>query len=239
MPIRSELRSRRGISLLEAVVAVAIVGMTAVGALEFRSCRVGQHGDCGLGDPGQCSRDRQGIGCAVDKLHAKGEAKFAHPPPHPVENALVVVIRLACAELRDKFRHFARKVEGTGIDQRVEQVRAPRQLSGERRGKAEPVGDVLDVSRGLARHAPPDVVLASGEVYRLARRAFAFGDEEMQVTIDTQGGSKTRLTFTWPTPGTDDTAFSTQPGMSPATGHPGAVRVMSTSTLRSPSTSRR
>lgn len=34
MPIRSELRARSGISLLEAVVAVAIVGMTAVGALE-------------------------------------------------------------------------------------------------------------------------------------------------------------------------------------------------------------
>lgn len=34
MPIRSELRRRRGISLLEAVVAIAVVGMTAVSALE-------------------------------------------------------------------------------------------------------------------------------------------------------------------------------------------------------------
>ena len=34
MPIRSRMTSRRGISLLEAVVAIAVVGMTAVSALE-------------------------------------------------------------------------------------------------------------------------------------------------------------------------------------------------------------
>ena len=41
------------------------------------------------------------------------------------------------------------------------------------------------------------------------------------------------------TPGTDATAFSTQPGISPATGQPGAVRVMSMATLRSSSMSTR
>jgi type II secretory pathway pseudopilin PulG len=34
VPIRSERRARRGISLLEAVVAIAIVGMTSIAALE-------------------------------------------------------------------------------------------------------------------------------------------------------------------------------------------------------------
>ncbi len=42
-----------------------------------------------------------------------------------------------------------------------------------------------------------------------------------------QGGSNVRFTLAPLTPGTPSTAFSTQIGISPATGHPGAVRVMS------------
>ena len=52
-----------------------------------------------------------------------------------------------------------------------------------------------------------------------------------------QGGSKVSLTVTWPTPATDATAFSTQTGISPATGQPGDVSVISTATLRASSTS--
>ena len=51
------------------------------------------------------------------------------------------------------------------------------------------------------------------------------------------GGSKTMATSTLPTPGTRLTAFSTQPGISPATGQPGAVSVMSIVMLRSSSMS--
>ena len=47
------------------------------------------------------------------------------------------------------------------------------------------------------------------------------------------GGSKTMLTVTAWMPFTLATAFSTQPGISPATGQPGAVSVMSIATLRS------
>src|SRR6266702_4658716 len=46
---------------------------------------------------------------------------------------------------------------------------------------------------------------------------------------ESHGGSKTRLIFTLPTPGACFTAFSTQPKNSPATGQPGAVKVMSMS----------
>ncbi len=53
------------------------------------------------------------------------------------------------------------------------------------------------------------------------------------------GGSNTRLTFTSFTPSTSDTAFCTQPGMSPATGQPGAVSVMSMVTVRSSAMSMR
>src|SRR3954465_2017092 len=52
-----------------------------------------------------------------------------------------------------------------------------------------------------------------------------------------QGGSKTMLTVTALTPGTEATAFSTHTGISPATGQPGAVSVMSTATFLSSSTS--
>src|SRR5262245_18680804 len=59
------------------------------------------------------------------------------------------------------------------------------------------------------------------------------------IRLMSQGGSNTRLTLTWPTPGTEAAAFSAQSGMSPATGQPGAVSVMSISTLRSLSISSR
>lgn len=54
-----------------------------------------------------------------------------------------------------------------------------------------------------------------------------------------QGGSKVMLTLTPETPLTVETAFSTQPGISPATGHPGAVSVMSMATWRSSAMSTR
>ena len=47
-----------------------------------------------------------------------------------------------------------------------------------------------------------------------------------------QGGSKTTVALAPETPGTAATASSTQTGMSPATGQPGAVSVMSTLTWR-------
>src|SRR5436190_17861979 len=52
-----------------------------------------------------------------------------------------------------------------------------------------------------------------------------------------QGGSKVSFTETCPTPAIEATAFSTQAGISPATGQPGEVSVISTATLRASSTS--
>src|SRR5690606_32228276 len=49
------------------------------------------------------------------------------------------------------------------------------------------------------------------------------------------GGSNVIFTATPDTPSTAPTAFSTQPGISPATGQPGAVSVMSILTERSSS----
>src|SRR6185436_19766245 len=51
------------------------------------------------------------------------------------------------------------------------------------------------------------------------------------------GGSNTMLTSTSEMPSTVLTAFCTQPGISPATGQPGAVSVMSIFTTRSSSIS--
>ncbi len=51
------------------------------------------------------------------------------------------------------------------------------------------------------------------------------------------GGSKVSSTWQERTPGMVVTAFCTQPGMSPATGQPGAVSVISTITSRSSDTS--
>src|SRR5690606_21418899 len=52
-----------------------------------------------------------------------------------------------------------------------------------------------------------------------------------------QGGSNTIVTSTSWMPSTERAAFSTHPGISPATGHPGAVSVISMLTLRSSSRS--
>src|SRR6185312_10692932 len=52
------------------------------------------------------------------------------------------------------------------------------------------------------------------------------------IRLASHGGSNTMLTVTPEIPSTESAAFSTQPGMSPATGHPGAVNVMSMVRLR-------
>ncbi|MNC72789.1 hypothetical protein D3C75_1238910 [compost metagenome] len=54
---------------------------------------------------------------------------------------------------------------------------------------------------------------------------------------ESHGGSNTRLARADFTPSTFFTASSTQPGISPATGQPGAVSVISIRTSRSSETS--
>lgn len=59
---------------------------------------------------------------------------------------------------------------------------------GKERARFEPVGNVFDVARRLAAAAKHDEVLASGEVFRLARRAFAFDEDETRdVTVPGEG----------------------------------------------------
>ena len=48
---------------------------------------------------------------------------------------------------------------------------------GQGRPRIEPVGNVFDVARDLCNSAEANQVLASGEIYRLARRIFAFEDD--------------------------------------------------------------
>lgn len=61
----------------------------------------------------------------------------------------------------------------------VTSVRSP-----DRRPRWEPEGSVLAVARDLARAAEAGQVLTSGEVYRLARRAFAFDEESREVSVE-------------------------------------------------------
>lgn len=99
-------------------------------------------------------------------------------------------------------------------------------------GRARPLSKPrLPSSRPSRSLTPP----GSSVVHHMSRATRASSD----MRLWSQGGSKTMLTLTSFTPGTEATAFSTQTGISPATGQPGAVRVMSTATLRSSSTSTR
>jgi tetratricopeptide (TPR) repeat protein len=60
------------------------------------------------------------------------------------------------------------------------------------RARFEPIGNVFDVARELAQAAQPSEVLASGEVYRLARRIFSFEDDGARsVTVTGADGSRT------------------------------------------------
>jgi tetratricopeptide (TPR) repeat protein len=58
------------------------------------------------------------------------------------------------------------------------------------RVKHEPIDNVFDVARGLAEAGHRAEVLATGEIYRLARRAFAFEAQTTRdIAISSQGGS--------------------------------------------------
>ncbi len=67
----------------------------------------------------------------------------------------------------------------------VTSIRSP-----DRRPRWEPEGAVLNVARELARAADAGGVLTSGEVYRLARRAFAFDESAREVRIESDGAQK-------------------------------------------------
>jgi serine/threonine protein kinase/tetratricopeptide (TPR) repeat protein len=69
----------------------------------------------------------------------------------------------------------------------VTSVRSP-----DRRPRWEPEGSVLAVARDLARAADAGSVLTSGEVYRLARRAFAFDEVAREVSIEADGKKSLR-----------------------------------------------
>jgi tetratricopeptide (TPR) repeat protein/tRNA A-37 threonylcarbamoyl transferase component Bud32 len=59
------------------------------------------------------------------------------------------------------------------------------------RARFEPIGNVFDVARELAAAAQPSEVLASGEVYRLARRIFSFEDDGARsVTVPSAEGPR-------------------------------------------------
>jgi tetratricopeptide (TPR) repeat protein len=62
---------------------------------------------------------------------------------------------------------------------------------GNLRARFEPIGNVFDVARELASAATPSEVLASGEVYRLARRVFSFEDDDTRsVTVPSPEGPR-------------------------------------------------
>jgi tetratricopeptide (TPR) repeat protein len=59
------------------------------------------------------------------------------------------------------------------------------------RARFEPIGNVFDVARELAAAAASSEVLASGEVYRLARRVFSFEDDGARsVTVPSADGPR-------------------------------------------------
>src|SRR5690606_23793672 len=93
---------------------------------------------------------------------------------------------------------------------------------GRRLGQADhggPGAARADAGLQLA-HARPQDMLSAGLASSL-------------IVEGAHGGSKTSSARAERTPSTWRMASSTQPGISPATGHPGAVRVISTATSRS------
>jgi YVTN family beta-propeller protein len=95
-------------------------------------------------------------------------------------------------------------------------------FSGERAG-GEGQGRYLDAVRTAPKSFPDDAEDDSPAPHHMSSATRASSD----MRLWSHGGEKTILTSTPATPGTDDTAFSTHTGISPATGQPGAVRVMS------------
>jgi serine/threonine protein kinase/predicted ATPase len=61
---------------------------------------------------------------------------------------------------------------------------------GQARARHEPADEVFDVAARLASEAGLDEVLASGEVFRLARRIFSFADERREIEV--KDGTKLR-----------------------------------------------
>src|SRR5829696_2804283 len=121
----------------------------------------------------------------------------------------------------------ARIAEAVGELREVERV--PQRLARLRTGGHE--GKIEDGEREHSARPPGGGV----RPHHISSATRASSD----MRLWSQGGSKTMLTFTSLTPGTAATAFSTQTGISPATGQPGAVSVMSTATFLSSSMSTR
>src|SRR5471032_1898192 len=86
---------------------------------------------------------------------------------------------------------------------------------------------------GFAYGGRPGTTVPSYRPHHISSATRASSD----MRLWSHGGSNTMLTLAPATPGTADTAFSTQRGISPATGQAGAVRVMSILTKRESSTS--
>src|SRR5581483_9983738 len=195
-----------------------------------RRQRQGRH----AGRP-QGERDRR-------PAHPGGHGRYAAPPAQGGRQA-----RRAHRQGEGQVRG-REGAGGTGRGRRPAPARAPPPAHRGRRGvaaaRAPRTPSPLVRSEGVAafaaggggtrgRFEPPSLAAGGGGRQNMPRASLASSDMRSL----SHGGSKVSVTVTWPTPGTAPTAFSTQVGISPATGQPGAVSVISIATLRSSSTS--
>ena len=122
-------------------------GNAPVRGLELGTRGIDQHHQRRFGHPAQCGGHVQRIAHLFDQLHAKGKAQFANPPAHAAQQRLIVIALLAARKKVGKLANAPGKLECGGVDQRVEQVGAPRQRIGQRRGETEDAREQPDQRR--------------------------------------------------------------------------------------------
>jgi len=188
-------------------------GLPAPGGRELRERRnvVVIHGflrDLGAGTDG--SGERTGIAAASQAMRVLEDIAFKYDgvlewPEGPHKLVFRFVLGIGRASADDPL-HASRialdvldALEGMSADA-IAPLTAAMGLSrglvatirqGSARARFEPIGNVFDVAKELAQAAAPSEVLASGEVYRLARRIFSFEDDGTRsVNVTTPEGAR-------------------------------------------------
>ena len=109
------------------------VGHGAMHCGKFGLGRGGQYADGRLCYPRQGGGDVERAVGLLDQLHTQGKAHFAHSAPHRVEQALVILARFGARQPRCDLANTARQIERGHVNQRIEQIGAPRQIVGQAR----------------------------------------------------------------------------------------------------------
>ena len=189
-------------------------GLPPPGGRELRERRnvvvvVGKLRDLGVGTEG--AGERTGVAAASQAMRVLEDIAFKYDavmewPEGPEKLAFRFVLGIGRASADDPL-HASRlaldvldALEGLSADA-IAPLTAAMGVSrglvatirqGNARARFEPIGNVFDVAKELGAAAGPSEVLASGEVYRLARRIFSFEDDGTRsVSVPSTDGART------------------------------------------------